>query len=166
MFLIAQKVLGSLYFRRVNGNTIENSFRGQTLTLKFETISKFFQHEPGVYNSNKFTLSNMRWDSKDVSTDSFGFCEVISAQYNTTCYHRLEPPEVFDTLAQTDIVRKQYMELPYPAVSYSKLQHEKMYYNDKYQSPKTPYRIISSLTFEAINHFLYNGKNTFRLIYK
>ena len=75
----------------------------------------------------------------------------------------------YDTLTLNDIVRNQYAELPYPAVSPEALKAEKMYYDNKVWTVKAhgelrsyPMRISFGTTLEAINHFLFEGKNNFR----
>ena len=75
----------------------------------------------------------------------------------------------YDTLTANDIVRNQYAELPYPAVSSEGLKSEKMYYDNKVWMVKAygemrsyPMRTNFGTTLEAINHFLFNGKNSFR----
>ena len=75
----------------------------------------------------------------------------------------------YDTLTLNDIVRNQYAELPYPAVSPEGLKAEKMYYDNKVWTVKAhgelrsyPMRISFGTTLEAVNHFLFEGKNNFR----
>ena len=77
--------------------------------------------------------------------------------------------EQYDTLTQSDIVRSQYSKLPYPAVKSHILAQEKSYY-DYYgkrvmafgENRTIPFSISFGITLEAINHFLYEGKNNFR----
>ena len=76
--------------------------------------------------------------------------------------HELESTECYDTLTQSDIVRSQYTSLPYPLVTNQQLQDEKMYYENTYKIQKIPYKINYGITLEAINHFLYKGRNSFR----
>ena len=72
-------------------------------------------------------------------------------------------------MTQSDIVRSQYSKLPYPAVKSYILSQEKAYY-DYYgkrvmafgENRTIPFNINFGITLEAINHFLYEGKNNFR----
>lgn len=90
---------------------------------------------------------------------------------NTLNYVReaLNEEELYDTLTQSDIVRSQYSKLPYPAVKSYILSQEKAYY-DYYgkrvmafgENRTIPISISFGITLEAINHFLYEGKNNFR----
>ena len=80
----------------------------------------------------------------------------------------------FDTLTQSDIVRKQYSTLPYPAVRHSLLAVEKKHYEKGSDQNEvnsimaygekrtTPFSISFGITLEAVNHFLFEGKNHFR----
>ena len=77
--------------------------------------------------------------------------------------------ETFDTLTQNDVVRNQYSNLPYPAVTLEDLDVEKSYYDDMRwplnaygKLRNKPFRVTPGITLEAINHFLFNGRNDFR----
>jgi len=100
--------------------------------------------------------------------DNDEYCTNMHIHNNETSNHDLETPEHYDTLTQSDIVRNQYMTLPYPAISQGKLKNEKTYYDKKYKTGirKIPYTINRSILLEALNHFLYKGRNTFRLAFK
>ena len=72
---------------------------------------------------------------------------------------------------QKDIVLQQYLSLPYPAVSKEVLQMERKYY-DKTVTQRTikaygeirmkPFREFPVMTAESINHYLFQGRNSFR----
>ena len=100
--------------------------------------------------------------------DSDEYCTNINIHNSETSNRDLESPEHYDTLTQSDIVRNQYMTLPYPAVSQGDLEREKMYYDKIYNTGirKIPYTISYGISFEALNHFLYKGRNTFGLASK
>ena len=96
-------------------------------------------------------------------------CQSLSQKTNSNIRERAHLIEQYDTLTQNDTVRKQYSTLPYPAVSQEDLAQEKEHYKH-HKRPVRAYGEIRSrpaaipyaLTLEAINHFLFNGKNLFR----
>ena len=63
-----------------------------------------------------------------------------------------------DTENQNDRVRKQYESLPYPLVSEDYLKKEEEYY----LSYKEPIVLSPSMRLEKLNHYLYQGRETFR----
>ena len=65
-----------------------------------------------------------------------------------------------DTTNENDIVRQQYISLPYPAVSSNDLAAEKHYY--KNTQIKSPYVVLFAFALERLNHFLFKGRNNFR----
>ena len=69
--------------------------------------------------------------------------------------------EYSDTLTQDDMVRNQYLSLPYPAVTKHNIHVEQQYYNNHYKRD-TPFNIATAYTLERINHFLFQGRNNFR----
>ena len=64
-----------------------------------------------------------------------------------------------DTLTQDDIVRSQYLTLPYPAVSYQELEEERQHYIGKKKD--TPFKTHFTFSLDSLNHYLYNGENQF-----
>ena len=79
--------------------------------------------------------------------------------------------EVYDTHCENDVVRNQYSKLPYPLVTDQSLAKEKMYYDNNMNPVKVygtmrnkPYFVSYGTTLEAINHFLFQGKNHFRYL--
>jgi hypothetical protein len=106
--------------------------------------------------------------STEALIDNDEFCTKLHVPNNETSNHNLESPEHYETLTQSDIVQKQYMTLPYPAVSQKELKDEKIYYDRIYKTRirKEPYWLSYGISFEALNHFLYKGRNTFRLASK
>ena len=94
-----------------------------------------------------------------------GYCTELYIHNNETYEHDLDTPLHYDTLSQNDIVRNQYLTLPYPAVSEEELRNEKIYYDTIYKTGirKLPYIVNYGISFEALNHYLYKGRNTFRL---
>ena len=82
------------------------------------------------------------------------------------CDHKHErPPEnvskmtVADSDYMLDLVRKQYMNLPYPYVSAENIQMEHEYYQG--QQRNIPLLNYYSGALEFINHYLYRGQNSF-----
>ena len=127
------------------------------------------QHVKNKYSTNSNIIilrSRTVGDSNKVLTDIGEYCMKLYVHNNDTSNIHFEPPENYDTLTQSDIVRKQYMMLPYPAVSDQELANEKIYYDSKYRVRKIPYYIYYGTSFEALNHFLYKGRNNFRLVFK
>ena len=109
------------------------------------------------------------WAYVMLCTFLWSLCVVsVCGDVYETSNHHLEPPEPYDTLTQSDIVQKQYMTLPYPAVSQGELKNQKTYYDKIYHTGirKIPYSVSYGVSFEALNHFLYKGRNTFRLALK
>ena len=64
-----------------------------------------------------------------------------------------------DTLTQDDIVRNQYLTLPYPAVSYQELEEERQHYIG--ENKDIPFETYSTFSLDSLNHYLYNGENHF-----
>ena len=99
------------------------------------------------------------------------FCDIQFAQRDVNVKSNSAEIETFDTLSQNDVVRNQYSNLPYPAVTLKDLNVEKSYYDNKkwlvnaYGELRVkPYWVTPGVTLEAINHFLFNGRNDFRYI--
>ena len=97
------------------------------------------------------------------------FCVIEAVQDNRNAKNNLAAFETFDTLTQNDVVRNQYSNLPYPAVTLEDLNVEKTYYDDMRwpvnaygKLRNKPFRVTVGVTLEAINHFLFNGRNDFR----
>ena len=97
------------------------------------------------------------------------FCDLEADQNNVNAKNNLAAFETFDTLTQSDVVRNQYSNLPYPAVTIEDLNAEKSYYDDMRwpvnaygKLRNKPFRVTPGVTLEAINHFLFNGRNNFR----
>ena len=97
------------------------------------------------------------------------FCQQPTSLENSNNREHPDEKEQYDTLTPSDIVRSQYSKLPYPAVKSHVLAQEKAYYN--YYGKRVmafgenrtiPFSISFGITLEAINHFLYEGKNNFR----
>ena len=111
-------------------------------------------------------LRELGWKSKHKKY----FCNAANyLENNGKNRHGLISVQTYDTLTQSDIVRTQYANLPYPAVKLEWLNREKLYY-DSMEWPvnaygklrNKPMRVSYGITLEAINHFLYQGKNNFR----
>ena len=97
------------------------------------------------------------------------FCQNPSPIKNTIIREIPDQVEEYDTLTQSDIVRNQYSTLPYPAVSHKVLAQEKAHYDNNIWPVKAygkirpkPFSISFGVTLEAVNHFLFQGKNQFR----
>ena len=97
------------------------------------------------------------------------FCQKSTSLENSNNSEHPDEKEQYDTLTPSDIVRSQYSKLPYPAVKSHVLAQEKAYYNyygkrvTAFGENRTiPFSISFGITLEAINHFLYEGKNHFR----
>ena len=88
------------------------------------------------------------------------FCEKLRPKHQLTEEFYTIPLCYYDTLSQDDSVRNQYASLPYPTVTEQHLEREKKYYDS--DDFKTPYIRSFALTLERLNHFLYNGRNTFQ----
>lgn len=97
------------------------------------------------------------------------FCDTKFFEPDVKVEHHVTLANAYDTLTQDDIVRNQYLTLPYPAITPEELKVEKKYYDKKESSVTAygelrtaPFRVSPGLTLEAINHFLFRGKNNFR----
>ena len=98
--------------------------------------------------------------SNGISKINQNYCIDIYRQNNIINEYDSDSPGHFDTISQDDIVRNQYLSLPYPAVSQESLQSEQNHYHsDKWN---TPFSYSAENTLESINHFLYKGGNDFR----
>ena len=96
-------------------------------------------------------------------------CQNPSQIKNSGIREILAHIEQYDTLTQSDIVRNQYSTLPYPAVSHKLLAQEKAHYDNNLWPVKAygemrpkPFGVSFGITLEAINHYLFKGKNQFR----
>ena len=86
---------------------------------------------------------------------------VAKCQENQTYHTNYQyGPESGDTISPDDIVRIQYLSLPYPPVSKERLMRERSHYDSLRRH--IPYEIPPQLALEAINHYLYQGANEFR----
>ena len=142
-------------------------------------------------NMNSQIVTNLSSSKYDLNTNGNDFQEVhivsnfssndrlklqvkymsckVQIQINNFIRGNNEDVEEYDTFTQSDIVRNQYLLLPYPAVSLEDLAQEKAHYRNKVMSliaygenRTTPYNINFGMTLEAINHFLFKGKYNFR----
>ena len=134
----------SLFFLSRYGNSYKVSFTDLGNNCNFTCILSPDKNENRTYGKSMYLwyINNERYDIN------------------------LNSPENYDTLTADDVVQQQYMTLPYPAVSREELENEKHYYERKNNVQKTPHNFIESLSFEALNYFLYNGRNSFRLEFK
>ena len=67
--------------------------------------------------------------------------------------------EYGDTITASDLVTKQYENLPYPEVNENELLNEKMYFRKQREKPSQYYQ---ATLLEQMNHYLYQGKESFR----
>ena len=134
----------------------------------FSAIFHHMTDENRTYSNTIISRSRTISDPMDELTDNDEYCTKLRVHNKEFSSHDLESLEHYDTLTQSDIVLNQYMTLPYPAVSLKELTNEKNYYDRIYKTGirKVPYTIHSGISFEALNHFLYKGRNTFRLALK
>ena len=122
----------------------------------------------GFEASSDQVIRNRKY--KEYKSDSeHHSCDLELVQRNVNFRSNLAKIKTFDTLSQNDVVRNQYSNLPYPAVTLKDLNAEKSYYDNKkwivnvYGELRVkPYWVTPGVTLEAINHFLYNGRNDFR----
>ena len=96
-------------------------------------------------------------------------CDCKDIENNINAQYKSSRIETFDTLTNNDVVRNQYSNLPYPAVTFEELNIEKSYYDNMQWPVKAygklrnkPFRVTPGITLEAINHYLFRGKNDFR----
>ena len=93
--------------------------------------------------------------SKLLTTYNFDFgkeCKVIRDDEHF--------PNINDVTNLSDSVNEQYMSLPYRPVSSQTLKDESAYYT--LEKGNIPFQITPSLSLEALNHFLFKGRNKFR----
>ena len=121
-----------------------------------------------IESSNNQLLRN-RNNKEHKSEFKQNFCDLEAVQNDVDAKNNLVAFETFDTLTQSDVVRNQYSNLPYPAVTLEDLNAEKSYYDDMRwpvnaygKLRNKPFRVTPGVTLEAINHFLFNGRNDFR----
>ena len=157
VFVIQYELLYSLCLLIIYGIPREISLNMLVRKGNFEFILHYMEDKNRTFGNN--IVSQTTDDSRGILVDNYGYCMYRNSHNKGTLDHYLESSENYDTLTQSDIVRTQYMKLPYPAVSHQQLAKEKAYY---YTHQKNPYTIVPSLTFEALNHYLYKGRNTFR----
>ena len=159
-----------------------NEFLFSVIFLNFYIMSQ------EITNINAQNLNNLSSFKYDLNINGNDFQEIHVAS-NSSSNKRLkymsckvqiqikksiirghnENVEEYDTFTQSDIVRNQYSLLPYPAVSHEDLTQEKSHYHSNVlpiiaygENRTTPFNIDFGMTLEAINHFLFKGKNKFR----
>ena len=125
------------------------------------------KHESCTYSNTISSRSRTMCYSTEGSADIDEYCTKLHAHNKESSSHYMETLKYYDTLIHSDIVRNQYMTLPYPAVSPEELIIEKTHYERIYKTGmrKVPYNLIPGVSLEALNHYLYKGRNTFRLAY-
>ena len=139
-----------------------------------ETVNDLSNTNSVLPQNEKFLLSNSRnghgagkkgLKSKLIKSS----CEINIAGRNSSKRINQGTVDSYDTLTQSDVVRNQYSTLPFPAVTLEDLNVEKAYYDNKQWPVRAygeirnkPFRVTPGVTLEAINHFVYNGKNNFR----
>ena len=112
------------------------------LSIKFLATSKFPNESNGSLKINQYSC-----------IDSYHQNDIINEYVS-------DSPGYLDTLSQDDIVRNQYLLLPYPAVTQHSLALEQNHYNSSKRNK--PFNTYYSMALESINHFLYKGSNDFR----
>ena len=143
-------------------------------SFHYETVNELLTTNSELPQNEKFLLSNTRnWyeagkqrlKSKLIKSS----CETKIVGSDSNKRYIPDTVDSYDTLTQSDVVRNQYSTLPYPAVTLEDLNVEKAYYDNKQWPVRAygeirnkPFRVTPGVTLEAINHFLYNGKNNFR----
>ena len=138
---------------KCNENNKDNLFIKENEELRFKSF-----HFDGLLHNNRFTPKFSELT-----------CDHLSSKNKTISNDGLHFLNNYDSLTQNDIVRNQYANLPYPAVKPEWLELEKYYYDNKEWPVKAygeirnkPFKDSMAITLEAINHFLYQGKNQFR----
>ena len=161
-FVILHNIFCVMCLGSVHGNLNKFCFNHSENYCNFTTILHVVTDENHTYSNIVFPRIRTTGDSTETLTESKGYCSKEYLHNHDSYDPHLDNPENYDTLTQSDIVRNQYMTLPYPAVSHQQLEQEKIYYDTEYKTRKRPYTNIYSFTFEALNHFLFKGRNTFR----
>ena len=69
----------------------------------------------------------------------------------------------YNTVSNNDLVQLQYLQLPYPPISYDTIEMEYKYYQS--QSSNYPLSTQYSMKLEYLNHYLYQGKNSFEFVH-
>ena len=156
------KVLYSLCLLCSYGNCYKVLFNNSNEGNDFLMIFHRLKNKNHEFTNNIFKGRIIMNVSREKEYANLSDCMSMYICVNRTCNQDLESLEIYDTLTQSDIVRNQYMTLPYPAVSDRQLEMDKSYYENLYKIRKTPYVTSYGITFEALNHFLYKGRNTFR----
>ena len=143
------------------------------LSFDYETINDLSNTNSVLPQNENFLLSNSRsghgagkegLKSKLIKSS----CETKIVGSDSNNRNIPDTVDSYDTLTQSDVVRNQYSTLPYPAVTLEDLNVEKAYYDNKQWPVRAygeirnkPFRVTPGVTLEAINHFLYSGKNNF-----
>ena len=135
---------------------IENS--NLEYDLKLDIIDRFETASSKIYPRLKPEIKTFRYQNQ---------CSSKTTNFRKHTYF----VEVYDTHCENDVVRNQYSKLPYPLVTDQSLAKEKMYYDNNINPVKVygtmrnkPYFVSYGTTLEAINHFLFQGKNHFRYL--
>ena len=165
LFVILYKLFWQLSFLGVYGYSKEFYSENSEKYCNFPTILHFPKDDNRTYSSIIISRSRAIGNATEELSDNDEYCRKLHVHNNKTSDHKSESPKQYDTLTQSDLVRNQYMTLPYPSVSQEDLHKEKIYYDTIYKPGlrKKPWSVSSCITFEALNHFLYKGRNTFRL---
>ena len=132
------------YVLRNENNLIEN-----TENIIQSNIKKLVRIFPTVDVSNDHSI--------DQNKRNIHPCRKI---YNTNKMFDINLHQYSDNnISSSDAVQQQYLQLPYPAVRDDILELEYKYYRS--QNSRFPLSTQYSAKLEYINHYLYQGQNTF-----
>ena len=95
------------------------------IVCNFPTILHHIKNENRKFNDSVFAQSVFTEDSNELLQDNKNLRMNIHLRNRVIYDHELESIEIYDTLTQSDIVRSQYISLPYPLVTNQQLQDEK-----------------------------------------
>ena len=152
-----------------NSANVNNNHNGIEVSYK-SVFQLTEQNDTAVFIESSIDQLMRNENYKDRKSKSKKhFCDLEAVQNDINNKNNIAAIETFDTLTQSDVVRKQYSTLPYPAVTPKDLNAEKTYYDDMRwpvnaygKLRNKPYRVTPGVTLEAINHFLFSGRNDFR----
>ena len=113
-----------------------------------------------IYNFLPFSTTEFSNESNGSSKANQYSCININRQNDIINAYGSDSPEYWDTITKDDLVRNQYLALPYPAVTENAIQKEQHHYNSNKQNK--PFPIYVPIILERINHFLFKGNNDFR----
>ena len=143
----------------LQGHLIKSSLSEK---IKFCSFLKYLEQENSLYATNLSSTNRFGIEFNGIENIRNQHCSSTYAKKKVIGEADLESSGYYETLTKDDIVQNQYSLLPYPSVTEEDLADEKYYYEKLFSKRRKPYYYNYGITLEALNHFLFEGRNNFR----